>query len=142
MHYLILRTPDGKYARATSAEQVDAACAVGATVLKIFTQVPNTQAFVALMVRAYGKPAEPPQKLEISGGLDLASRLRERFARRQKNLRLAIIACPAESVGRDSKKSTAMLNSLIKAIGLADFRVTTSDEFLTKPKRRCWLSYC
>jgi hypothetical protein len=85
VHYMILRMPDGKFARATSVEQIDAACAVGATAFKIFTQTPSTAAFVALMDRAFGKPLEQ-QRVDIRGSLDIASLLRERYAKRQKAL--------------------------------------------------------
>jgi hypothetical protein len=83
VHYMILRMPDGKYARATSVEQIDAACAVGATVFKIFTQAPRTPAFVALFDRAFGKPLEQ-QRVDIRGSLDIASVLRARYAKREK----------------------------------------------------------
>lgn len=56
--YMVLRQPDGTYARATDVKQVDAALAAGATTFKLYTQAPNTQAFSALLDRTYGRPVE------------------------------------------------------------------------------------
>jgi thymidine phosphorylase len=62
--YMVLRRPDGTYARATEEAQVDAAIAAGDTMFQIHTQSPNTQAFDSLMNRAFGKPAE---RVSITG---------------------------------------------------------------------------
>ena len=56
--YMVLRNPDGTFTRATDATQIDAACATGATTFRIFTQAPNTQAFVALTNQALDKAVE------------------------------------------------------------------------------------
>lgn len=62
--YMRLRNPDGSFARATDEKQIDAAIAAGAAWFNIFTESPNTQAFVALSDRAIDKPTE---HLEHSG---------------------------------------------------------------------------
>lgn len=64
--YMLLRRPDGTFARATDAKQIDAACAaLGPDVAKmIFTQAPNVQAFTALTDRTFGKP---PERVELTG---------------------------------------------------------------------------
>lgn len=62
--YMVLRAPDGTFTRATDEKQIDAACAAGAAAFRIFTQAPNTQAFVALRDTAFGKPVE---RVEHSG---------------------------------------------------------------------------
>lgn len=62
--YMVLRAPDGSFARATDEKQIDAACAIGASAFRIFTQAPNTQAFTALSDRAFDKPVE---RQEITG---------------------------------------------------------------------------
>jgi len=62
--YMVLRAPDGSFARATDEKQIDAACAVGESAFRIFTQAPNTQAFADLMNRTFGKP---PERLEHTG---------------------------------------------------------------------------
>jgi hypothetical protein len=67
VQYMVLRMPDGTFARATDEKQIDAACAVGAQAFKIMTQAPNTQAFTALLDRALDKPAE---QLKVSGDPD------------------------------------------------------------------------
>jgi len=84
VQYMVLRMPDGTYARATDVKQIDAACAVGASAFKIMTQAPNTQAFVALMDRALDKPREQPQDINIKGTIDIPALLRQRFAKRKK----------------------------------------------------------
>ena len=56
--YMRLRNPDGSFARATDEKQIDAAIAAGAGWFQIFTEAPNTQAFVALSDRAFDKPTE------------------------------------------------------------------------------------
>ena len=63
--YMILRNPDGTFTRATDEKQIDAACAVGASAFKIFTQAPNVQAFSDLLNRALDKPAE---QVQVTGG--------------------------------------------------------------------------
>ncbi len=66
--YMVLRAPDGSFARATDEKQIDAACASGATAFRIFTQAPNTQAFAALSDRAFDKPIERHQVTGAEGG--------------------------------------------------------------------------
>jgi len=66
--YMVLRAPDGSFARATDVKQIDAACASGATAFRIFTQAPNTQAFTALSDRAFDKPVERHQVTGKDGG--------------------------------------------------------------------------
>ncbi len=56
--YMRLRNPDGSFARATDEKQIDAAIAAGASWFQIFTEAPNTQAFVAISDRAIDKPTE------------------------------------------------------------------------------------
>lgn len=41
VNYMVLRHPDGTFTRATDESQVEAACAIGASAFKIFTQTPN-----------------------------------------------------------------------------------------------------
>ena len=62
--YMVLRAPDGSFARATDVKQIDAACAAGASAFRIFTQAPNPAAFTALMDRTIGKPSE---HVELTG---------------------------------------------------------------------------
>lgn len=62
--YIVLRMPDGTFARATDVRQIDAACAAGAEAFQIFTQAPNTQAFADLLNRTFGKP---PERVEMTG---------------------------------------------------------------------------
>jgi putative intracellular protease/amidase len=66
--YMKLRNPDGTFARATDEKQIDAAIAAGATWFRIFTEVPNTQAFVALADRAIDKPTEHQELTGLDGG--------------------------------------------------------------------------
>jgi len=66
--YMILRAPDGSFARATDEKQIDAACAAGAQAFKIFTQAPNTQAFTALRDSAFDKPVERHEIAGADGG--------------------------------------------------------------------------
>lgn len=79
VHYMSLRKSDGTYARATDVKQVDAAYAAGGETFDLFTQAPNTQAFAALMDRAFGKPSET-HDVNISGSIDI----RELLAKRHK----------------------------------------------------------
>jgi hypothetical protein len=62
--YMVLRHPDGTFARATDVKQIDAACAAGAQAFRIFTQQPNQQSASTLLAYAADKPVEP---LEVSG---------------------------------------------------------------------------
>ena len=62
--YMVLRNSDGTFTRATDEKQIDAACAVGASAFRIFTQAPNTSAFADLLNRTFGKPAE---RIEMTG---------------------------------------------------------------------------
>jgi hypothetical protein len=62
--HMILRGPDGTFARATDPKQIDAALAAGATFYYIFTKDPSVQAFSDLLNRALDKPA---QHVEMSG---------------------------------------------------------------------------
>lgn len=76
--YMVLRNPDGTYARATDVKQIEAACAAGAQAFKIFTQAPNPQAFVAVSDRAIDRPTEHHEISGPDGGaveVTLASRL-------------------------------------------------------------------
>lgn len=66
--YMVLRAPDGSFARATDEKQIDAACAIGASAFKIFTQAPNTQAFTAIADRAIDKPSEHVELTGEAGG--------------------------------------------------------------------------
>ena len=84
VQYMVLRMPDGSYARATDAKQIDAACAVGASAFKIMTQAPNTQAFVALLDRALDKPKEQAQDLNVNVSVDVADVLKQRFLKRKQ----------------------------------------------------------
>ena len=65
--YAMIRAKDGTFVRATDTKQLDIAVAAGGTMLKIYTQAPNTQAFVALTDRAFDKPMEHKQ-VEGEGG--------------------------------------------------------------------------
>jgi hypothetical protein len=57
--YMVLRAPDGTFARATDEKQIDAACAVGSSAFQIFTQQPNTQSASMLLAYLADKPVEP-----------------------------------------------------------------------------------
>lgn len=79
--YVMLRRPDGTYARATDVKQLDAAAAAlgpefGAT---IFTQAPNVQAFQTLTDRAFGRPTEHTEM-----NVTVTHDLRDLLARRGK----------------------------------------------------------
>ncbi len=82
--YMVLRNSDGTYARATNEAQIDAACAVGASAFKIFTQAPNPQAYSTLMAYAVDRPKEQPQELVHKGTVNIIDTLRSRFAKRKK----------------------------------------------------------
>jgi hypothetical protein len=84
VQYMVLRMPDGSFARATDEKQIDAACAVGASAFKIMTQAPNTQAFTALLDRALDRPKEQPQELEVKGTINVVDVLKQRQAKRKK----------------------------------------------------------
>lgn len=62
--YMVLRHPDGTFARATDEDEINAACAAGAEAFQIFTQAPNVQAYTDLMNRALDKP---PEQLQVTG---------------------------------------------------------------------------
>ena len=62
--YMILRHPDGTFARATDVAQIDAACAAGATSFQIFTQQPHQPSAAMLLGYAADKPVEP---VEVTG---------------------------------------------------------------------------
>jgi polysaccharide pyruvyl transferase WcaK-like protein len=82
--YMRLRNPDGSFARATDEKQIDAAIAAGASWFQIFTEAPNTQAFVALSDRAFDKPKEHMELTGEDGGpLEIISTLRSRRAKHQ-----------------------------------------------------------
>jgi translation initiation factor 2 alpha subunit (eIF-2alpha) len=81
---MVLRMPDGTYARATDEKQIDTACAIGATAFRINTQAPNTQAFVALLDRALDKPKEQAQDLNVNVSVDVADVLKQRFLKRKQ----------------------------------------------------------
>lgn len=82
--YMVLRNPDGTFTRATDEKQIDAACAVGASAFKIFTQAPNPQAFNTLMAYAVDKPKEQAQELTIKADVNVTDILRQRMQRRKK----------------------------------------------------------
>ena len=84
VQYMVLRMPDGSFARATDSKQIDAACAVGASAFKIMTQAPNTQAFTALLDRALDMPKEQPQELQVTGTINVVEVLKQRHAKRKK----------------------------------------------------------
>ncbi len=84
VQYMVLRMPDGSFARATDEKQIDAACAIGASAFKIMTQAPNTQAFTALLDRALDKPKEQPLEVQHSGTVNIVDTLRQRYAKRKK----------------------------------------------------------
>jgi hypothetical protein len=84
VQYMILRMPDGTYARATEEKQIDAACAIGATAFKIMTQAPNTQAFTALLDRALDKPKDQPLEVNLKATVNVVDTLRQRMANRKK----------------------------------------------------------
>jgi len=62
--YMILRRVDGTFARATDVDQIDAACAEGASAFQIFTQQPNHQAYAYLVDQAIDKA---PQHVQLTG---------------------------------------------------------------------------
>lgn len=80
--YMVLRNPDGSFARATDVDQIDAACKAGAEAFRIFTQAPNTQAFTALRDTAFDKPVERQEISGPDGGpIDVTMVLKERHAK-------------------------------------------------------------
>ena len=62
--YMILRQPNGSYARATDVKQIDVACAIGAEAFEVFTAAPDTQAFRTLTEQSFGRPV---QRAELTG---------------------------------------------------------------------------
>jgi hypothetical protein len=66
--YMVLRKPDGTYARATDAEMIDAACAAGAEAFQIFTMQPHQQSAALLLGYAADKPIEPHEHTGAEGG--------------------------------------------------------------------------
>ena len=66
--YMVLRSADGTFARATDEKQIDAACAIGATAFRIFTSSPHTPAYPDLMNRTLGKPPELVEMTGAEGG--------------------------------------------------------------------------
>ena len=62
--YMILRQPNGSYARATDVKQIDVACAIGAEAFEVFTAAPDTQAFRTLTEQSFGRPV---QRTELTG---------------------------------------------------------------------------
>jgi hypothetical protein len=85
--YMVLRNPDGTFTRATNEQEIDRACAQGAEGFHIFTQAPNTNAFVALTNQALDKPTEHHELTGEDGGpIQIADRLnaaRKRLAARE-----------------------------------------------------------
>ena len=82
--YMVLRNPDGTFTRATDEKQIDAACAVGASAFKIFTQAPNPQAYSTLMAYAVDRPKEQPQDIQVKGTINVIDVLKQRYQRRKK----------------------------------------------------------
>ncbi len=66
--YMTLRHQDGSYTRATDEKQVDAGLAAGEPLMQLFTQAPNTQAFMALWDRTLDKPIERQEHSGPGGG--------------------------------------------------------------------------
>lgn len=84
--YMVLRLPDGTFARATDAAQIDAACKAGGEAFRIFTQAPNPASYKDLMDRALDKAQEPPQELKLTGTLSI---VRERLLAARKRVKPA-----------------------------------------------------
>jgi hypothetical protein len=68
VQYMVLRRPDGSFARATDAEMIDAACAAGAEAFQIFTAQPHQQSAALLLGYAADKPVEPHEHTGAEGG--------------------------------------------------------------------------
>lgn len=66
--YMVLRAPDGSFARATDEKQIDAACALGAEAFRIFTQQPHQGSATMLLAYAADKPVEPMEVTGADGG--------------------------------------------------------------------------
>lgn len=81
--YMVLRHPDGTFTRATDEKEIDAALASGGQSFQIFTQSPNTPAFVALMDRAFDKPIERVN-VEHSGEVSITDELKSARARHDR----------------------------------------------------------
>lgn len=82
--YMVLRNSDGTFTRATDEKQIDAACAIGASAFRIFTQAPNPQAYSTLMAYAVDRPKEQPQSLKVNVTTNIVDTLRQRYAKRKK----------------------------------------------------------
>jgi len=65
---LVVRSPHGGYRRVTDEQQIEAALAAGETVLRIYQRPPNPAAFVALMNRIFGTPADSVKLMGPEGG--------------------------------------------------------------------------
>jgi hypothetical protein len=80
---MVLRNPDGTFTRATNEDQINAALAIGGHAFQVHTQAPNTQAFVAVLDRTFGKPTEyVKQEIELkTSQVDI---LKQRHARNRK----------------------------------------------------------
>ena len=63
-HHFLIRRPDGSLVRTTNTKQIDAALAGGSTMFQIVIDPPSTPAFIALLDRTFGKPAE---RMEVTG---------------------------------------------------------------------------
>jgi hypothetical protein len=68
VQYMVLRRPDGSFARATDADMIDAACAAGAEAFQIFTMQPHQQSAALLLGYAADKPIEPHEHTGAEGG--------------------------------------------------------------------------
>jgi len=66
--YMVLRQPDGTFARATDVKQIDAACAAGAASFRIFTQQPHQASAAMLLAYVADKPVEPYEHSGPDGG--------------------------------------------------------------------------
>ena len=82
--YLTLRNPDGSFTRATDVKQIDAAYAAGEETFRLFTQSPNTQAFTALSDRAFDKPKEQAQDINLTVTDALLSKVQRARERAKK----------------------------------------------------------
>jgi hypothetical protein len=68
VQYMVLRRPDGSFARATDADMIDEACKLGAEAFQIFTMQPHQQSAALLLGYAADKPVEPHEHTGAEGG--------------------------------------------------------------------------
>jgi hypothetical protein len=88
VNYIVLRQPDGSYARATDVEALDAALAAGEGAFKVYTKEPHQGSASLVLAYAADKPVEAVELSGPDGGpVEISAILhaaRERLARAKR----------------------------------------------------------